>query len=322
MVAMNDGTGLQYFLTDHLGSVVAITDATGTLINQQRYLPFGQVRTNVASPSVPSTDYGYTGQRKLDDGMGGLMDYKARFYSPYINHFIQPDSIVPNPANPQNLNRFGYVLNNPVNLVDPSGHEPKNGNGACYDITWGNACVNANGTLIKEGNGKGGAIKKTSNIIIGPKLEESIPDNVPANNTMHPVDIVLGNKNTFGSYVAVYSPENKIIGYRIASYKPNYSSVSIDWTAVNFGDFVKMGADNIIAGQLLKTMEIYGSKTMLALASKLNALSTVYDITSTANKLIVVDGVIYVNNDVVPVNNNLFLPGLEALPISTHPWTK
>jgi hypothetical protein len=29
---------------------------------------------------------------------------------------------VPNPANPQNFNRFGYVLNNPVNLVDPSGH--------------------------------------------------------------------------------------------------------------------------------------------------------------------------------------------------------
>lgn len=42
--------------------------------------------------------------------------------SPYINHFIQPNSIVPNPANPQNFNRYEYVINNPVNLIEPDGH--------------------------------------------------------------------------------------------------------------------------------------------------------------------------------------------------------
>jgi hypothetical protein len=47
---------------------------------------------------------------------------KARFYSPYINRFIQPDSIVPNPSNPQSLNRFSYVYNNPVRFNDPTGH--------------------------------------------------------------------------------------------------------------------------------------------------------------------------------------------------------
>ena len=50
------------------------------------------------------------------------MDYKARFYSPYINHFIQPDSIIPDPSNPQAWNRFGYVRNNPINFNDPTGH--------------------------------------------------------------------------------------------------------------------------------------------------------------------------------------------------------
>jgi RHS repeat-associated protein len=122
MVAVNDGTGLQYLLTDHLGSVVAVTNASGTLTSQQRYLPFGGTRTIPNSP-ILGTDFGYTGQRMLDEGMGGIMDYKARFYSPYINRFQQPDSIIPNPANPQSFNRFSYVAGNPINFNDPSGHD-------------------------------------------------------------------------------------------------------------------------------------------------------------------------------------------------------
>ena len=52
--AMDDGEGMKYFLTDHLGSIVAVTDATGALISQQRYMPFGQVRTDVGT--VTQTD--------------------------------------------------------------------------------------------------------------------------------------------------------------------------------------------------------------------------------------------------------------------------
>src|SRR5690606_31708926 len=116
---MNDGSGLKYLLTDHLGSVVAVTDDQGTLTSQQRYLPFGGVRTNIGS--IVQTDYGYTGQRNLDEDIG-LMDYKFRFYSPYLNHFTQPDSIVPDPYNPQDWNRYSYVRNNPMRYTDPSGH--------------------------------------------------------------------------------------------------------------------------------------------------------------------------------------------------------
>jgi RHS repeat-associated protein len=114
--------GLNYFLTDHLGSVVAVVNASGGLVSQQRYLPFGEVRTDVGT--ITQTDYGFTGQRALDaQGNGfslGLMDYKARFYDVYSNHFIQPDSITP--GGPQGLNRYSYVLNNPVNSTDPTGH--------------------------------------------------------------------------------------------------------------------------------------------------------------------------------------------------------
>ena len=56
-------------------------------------------------------------------GVGfGLKFYNARWYDPYLNHFTQPDSIVPDPYNPQDWNRYSYVRNNPVRYIDPSGH--------------------------------------------------------------------------------------------------------------------------------------------------------------------------------------------------------
>jgi RHS repeat-associated protein len=54
--------------------------------------------------------------------MGGLMDYKARFCSPMLGRFLQPDILIPDQANPQAWNRFSYVINNPVNFNDPTGH--------------------------------------------------------------------------------------------------------------------------------------------------------------------------------------------------------
>lgn len=47
-----------------------------------------------------------------------------RWNSPYINHFTQPDNIVPNPYNPQDWNRYAYARNNPLKYTDPDGHNP------------------------------------------------------------------------------------------------------------------------------------------------------------------------------------------------------
>ena len=70
--------------------------------------------------TITQTDFGYTFQRNLPDT--GLMDYRARFYDPYINRFIQPDTVIPSVANPQSLNRYSYVINNPIRYTDASGH--------------------------------------------------------------------------------------------------------------------------------------------------------------------------------------------------------
>ena len=55
-------------------------------------------------------------------GLGSLYDYGARFYSSSLNRWPQPDTIVPQPGNPQSLNRYAYGLNNPVRYRDSSGH--------------------------------------------------------------------------------------------------------------------------------------------------------------------------------------------------------
>jgi len=121
MVAMHDGSELLYFANDHLSSTSLVMNAAGGLESHNRYMPFGQIRdiTGDADP-IDETDFGYTSQR--NNTYIKLLDYKARWYSPGLKRFISPDTIVPNPNNPQSLNRYAYVNNNPVNYIDPSGH--------------------------------------------------------------------------------------------------------------------------------------------------------------------------------------------------------
>jgi len=66
------------------------------------------------------TDYQFTGQRH--NSSVDLYFYNARYYDPALGRFIQADSIVPSPGNPQSLNRYAYTLNNPLRYTDPTGH--------------------------------------------------------------------------------------------------------------------------------------------------------------------------------------------------------
>jgi len=45
----------------------------------------------------------------------------ARWYDPYLNQFLSPDTIIPQPRNPQSLNRYMYCLGNPLKYTDPLG---------------------------------------------------------------------------------------------------------------------------------------------------------------------------------------------------------
>jgi len=52
------------------------------------------------------------------------MHYRARQYDPTLGRFTQPDTIIPDPTNSQDLNRYSYVRNNPIRYTDPSGNCP------------------------------------------------------------------------------------------------------------------------------------------------------------------------------------------------------
>ena len=114
-------------LTDHLGSTAVTADGSGTKYGELRYKAWGETRF---SEGTTPTMYRFTGQH-LNESIG-LYFHKARYYDPALGRFIQPDTIVPQPANPQSLNRFSYVLNNPVRYMDPSGHALEDG----YGILW------------------------------------------------------------------------------------------------------------------------------------------------------------------------------------------
>jgi RHS repeat-associated protein len=78
-------------------------------------LPWGAPR----SGSVSATKRNYTGQYRDDTG---LLYYHARYYDPVLGRFISPDTLVPDPTDPQDLNRYTYAKNNPMRYTDPTGH--------------------------------------------------------------------------------------------------------------------------------------------------------------------------------------------------------
>jgi RHS repeat-associated protein len=111
-----------YLLADHLGSTNVVMQVGG-VVERTTYTAWGELRTG----SINSTDRQYTGQ--INESELGLYFYNARYYDPDLGRFISADTIVPQPGNPQDWDRFSYVQNNPINFYDPSGH--------CYDMVDG-----------------------------------------------------------------------------------------------------------------------------------------------------------------------------------------
>lgn len=118
----------RYFHRDNLGSITAITNETGGLVERLAYDAWGKRRQINGQPDSTNsvvgqnTALGYTGHEHLDEV--GLIHMNGRIYDPTTARFLSPDPVIQNPLDMQNLNRYSYVLNNPTRYTDPTGFEP------------------------------------------------------------------------------------------------------------------------------------------------------------------------------------------------------
>jgi RHS repeat-associated protein len=118
---------------DHLGSVHVMANLDGTVITSTTsFDPFGGRRektwasdittTSVTSLLALEDEYsarGFTDHEHLN--RTGFIHMNGRVYDPRIGRFVSPDPIVQAPYFSQSYNRYAYVINNPVSMVDPSG---------------------------------------------------------------------------------------------------------------------------------------------------------------------------------------------------------
>ena len=115
-----------YTYTDHLGNVTALSTAAGAFVtgSKARYDPFGTFTTTTPTSNPSISNHGFTGHRHNNTGTNDLdlIYMNARYYMPLVGRFISPDTIVPEPGNPQSFNRYAYVRNSPMNFTDPTGH--------------------------------------------------------------------------------------------------------------------------------------------------------------------------------------------------------
>jgi RHS repeat-associated protein len=116
LIAKREGGVLTYLHSDQLGSVVLETDTNGNLVNDQRYYAYGR---RLDTGGSISGEVDFTSQ---PEDATGLLYYNARYYDPQLGQFISPDTIVPDPTQLIDYNRYLYARGNPVKYNDPSGH--------------------------------------------------------------------------------------------------------------------------------------------------------------------------------------------------------
>jgi RHS repeat-associated protein len=124
MIALLSYDGGFYWLhTDHLGSGRKITNTSGTVVYRGEFDPHGQALYEWhSSGQTYLNSHKYTGYER--DWATNLNYAKARTYHHNRGRFMQPDPLglgAADVTNPQSLNRYSYVQNDPVNFTDPLG---------------------------------------------------------------------------------------------------------------------------------------------------------------------------------------------------------
>ena len=129
----NNNGSFYYLHRDYLGSILAITNPSGNLVEQRQFGAWGVV--DYFSKGFQASEFnhensllarGYTGHEHFFSV--GLIHMNGRMYDQNLGRFLSPDDHIQEPFSTQNYNRYSYVSNNPLISVDPDGE---------YKTKWG-----------------------------------------------------------------------------------------------------------------------------------------------------------------------------------------
>ena len=114
LIAKKDSEGKKFYHPDHLGSTTLVTNEAGEVVEETVYDPYGAVQEG------GNERHDYEGK---ETDFSGLQYFGARYYDPgKPKRWTQPDTLLPDVYDPQQLNRYSFERNNPYKNKDPDGH--------------------------------------------------------------------------------------------------------------------------------------------------------------------------------------------------------
>ena len=112
------GSGICYHLKDHLGSIRAIVDGSGRLLEENDYYAFGHRHSRSEQAQSSANRFKYNGKELQTVGGLGYLDYGACMYDQSLGRWFTTD---PLSEKYYGLSPYVYCGNNPLNMIDPDG---------------------------------------------------------------------------------------------------------------------------------------------------------------------------------------------------------
>jgi RHS repeat-associated protein len=120
VLTLGPGAAVTQPMCDLLGSARAVLNESGAVVASAAYKSYGEPRGGEVPDSVSTLRF--AAAHRQDES--GLLLMGWRHYDPAMGRFLEPDHVLASLYDPQALNRYSYARDNPVNLTDPSGHNP------------------------------------------------------------------------------------------------------------------------------------------------------------------------------------------------------
>jgi len=256
--------GARNFLTDALGSTVALADSAGTVQTSYTFEPFGNTTVTGAATT---NSFSYTG-RELD--ATGLYFYRARYYNQSIGRFISEDPI----GFAGGINLYGYAGQNPISLKDSSGLQSTN-DLIANAITWGRKLHNRLNNLARcaDSTSQVGSINSVASAVTGTDVNipllggnsvgelESVlvgpePGTDPTTGTNERIQQGINVAADIGLHAAVVAAPHIVIGTFTSLSMPVsyasgvYSPIAVAETSATLGGTAVGGALEFFSGLL------------------------------------------------------------------------